>query len=271
MASFNPLTELPDKVDELMHSLLPLDVFGTAHDPKIMPADIKLSTHVIGWFIAVVVFLVVMFAWKKRYSVIPRGKFVNMIDFVWEFIRVNVVEGIIGHDARVHLPFISTIFFFLLVNNLLGLIPGAKPGTGVISGTFAASVSVFIYFNYAGIKAKGGWKYIKGIVPHGVPAFIAPVIFVIEIASMCLRPVTQALRLFANIYAGHIILGIFAILTEIFAVGITHGAYVWGLTTPLWFALLFALYILELMVAFVQAYVFTMLTAVYVDSATSSH
>lgn len=262
---------LDASVEHLLHSLNPLNVFGTVNDPKVMLKDVVLSTHVVGWIIAFIVTLLIMFAWKKRYTMVPKGKFVNAIDFIWEFIRKNVVEGIISHDARQHVPFISSIFFFLLVNNLLGLIPGAKPGTGAISGTLAASILVFGYFNYAGMKAKGGWTYIKGIVPHGVPGFIAPVIFVIEVVSMCLRPITQALRLFANIYAGHIILGIFAILTEIFAMAIIAGDFAWGMTTPLWFVLLFALYILELLVAFVQAYVFTMLTAVYVDAATGSH
>jgi len=271
MEAYSPLDALPDAVDHLLHVLDPLSIFGTGYDPKLHPTQMTISTHLVGFIVTTVVFLLIMFAWKKRYSVIPKGRFVNMIDFLWEFVRVNIVEGIIHHDARKYLPFVSTIFMFILIANMMSLIPGAKPATGVISGTFALSFTVYIYFNYVGIKAKGGMAYLKSIVPAGVPGFVAPIIWVIEVVSMAIRPVTQALRLFASVYAGHIILGIFALLTEIFAMGILKGAYVWGLTTPLWFVLLIVLYLLEIMVGFIQAYVFALLTAVYIDGATSDH
>jgi F-type H+-transporting ATPase subunit a len=271
MEAYNPLDELPAKVSHLLHTLDPLSIFGTTHDPKLYPTQVTISTHLVGYIITVSLFLVLMFAWMKRYTIIPKGRFVNMLDFLWEFVRVNVVEGIIHHDPRKYLPFVSTMFFFIVFANLMSLIPGAKPATGAISGTLALSITVYLYFNWMGIKAKGGLQYLKSIVPHGVPGFVAPIIWIIEVVSMGIRPITQALRLFASVYAGHIILGIFAILTEIFAVGIIHGAYVWGLTTPLWFLLLIVLYMLELMVAFIQAYVFSLLTAVYIDGAISSH
>lgn len=94
----------------------------------------------------------------------------------------------------------------------------------------------------------------------------------IELVSLVLRPVTQALRLFANMYAGHIVLGIFAIMTELFFMAPFHGAGALNVVaSPIWLLLLFAMYALEVMVACIQAYVFTLLTAVYIDSATSSH
>jgi len=268
---YNPLDHLPEAVDHLMHSLNPMSVFKPFEAGRINPGDITLTTHVVGYAVTITIFLLLMFAWKKRYSVVPRGRFVNALDFIWEFVRVNIVEMIIQHNPRKYLPFVSTIFLFILVSNLVGLIPGAKPGTGVISGTLALSVTVYLYVWFVGIKLKGGLGYLKSIVPAGVPGFVAPVILAIELVSMGLRPITQALRLFASIYAGHIILGIFAILTELFAMGILQGAYAWGLTTPLWFILLIVLYVLELMIAFIQAYVFSLLTAVYIDGATSSH
>ena len=271
MEAYEPLSDLPAGVEHLLHSLDPLSIFGTTADPKLYPTQMTISTHLVGFIITVIIFLLIMLAWAKRYSVVPTGRFVNVLDFIWEFVRVNIVEAIIKHNPRKYLPFVSTIFFFILIANLVSLIPGAKPATGVISGTLALSVTVFIYFNYVGIKAKGGLGYLKSIVPAGVPGFVAPIIWVIEVVSMSLRPITQALRLFASIYAGHIILGIFALLTELFAVGILRGAYIWGLTTPLWFILLIVLYMLELMIAFIQAYVFTLLTAVYIDAATGSH
>jgi F-type H+-transporting ATPase subunit a len=271
MEPYNPLVELPGKVEHLLHVLLPQNVFKPYTAPRIGLLEFALSANTVGYVITAIAFLLIMFAWAKRYTVVPRGRFVNILDLVWEFVRVNIVEGIIQHNPRRYLPFVSTIFFFVLISNLMSLIPGAKPATGVISGTLSMSFTVYLYFNYVGIKAKGGWGYLKSIVPAGVPGFVAPIIWAIEVISMALRPITQALRLFASVYAGHIILGIFAILTEIFAVGIMKGAYVWGLTTPLWFILLVVLYVLELMVAFIQAYVFSLLTAVYIDGSTSAH
>ncbi|MCL2491507.1 MAG: F0F1 ATP synthase subunit A [Coriobacteriia bacterium] len=271
MEAYNPLTELPAKVDHLLHALNPLSIFGTYDSPKVMPTDMTISANLVGYIITSIIFILIMFAWMKRYSVVPHGRFVNALDFIWEFVRVNIVENIIQHNPRRYLPFVSTIFLFVLISNLVSLIPGAKPATGVISGTLSMSFTVYLYFNYVGIKDKGGLGYLKSIVPAGVPGFVAPIIMAIEIVSMALRPITQALRLFASVYAGHIILGIFAILTEIFAMGILRGAYVWGLTTPLWFLLLVVLYVLEIMIAFIQAYVFSLLTAVYIDNATSSH
>ncbi|MCL2819131.1 MAG: F0F1 ATP synthase subunit A [Actinomycetia bacterium] len=236
-----------------------------------MPTDVTISTNLVGYILTAVAFFLIMLAWSKRYTVVPHGRFVNIFDFIFEFVRTNIVESIIHTNPRKYLPFVATIFFFVLISNLFSLIPGAKPATGVISGTLSMSFTVYLYFNYVGIKEKGGLGYLKSIVPAGVPGFVAPIIMAIEIISMALRPITQALRLFASVYAGHIILGIFAILTEIFAMGILRGAYVWGLTTPLWFLLLVVLYVLEIMVAAIQAYVFSLLTAVYIESATSSH
>jgi F-type H+-transporting ATPase subunit a len=206
MEAYNPLDALPDKVDHLLHTLNPLSVFGTANTDKVSPLQVTVSTHLVGYIVTVTVFLLVMFMWQKRYSIVPRGAFVNALDFLWEFVRVNIVEGIIHHDARKYLPFVSSIFFFILISNLMSLIPGAKPATGVISGTLALSVTVYLYFNYVGIKAKGGLAYLKSIVPNGVPGFVAPIIWIIEVISMGIRPVTQALRLFASVYACHIIL-----------------------------------------------------------------
>ncbi|MCL2024653.1 MAG: F0F1 ATP synthase subunit A [Coriobacteriia bacterium] len=271
MEAYDPLSNFAYEISKLLHVQGPVSIFGPYSADWTTPLEFTITGHLFWWIISVTIFLLVMFAWKKRASIVPRGRFVNAMDFLWEFIRKGVVETIISHNARQHLPFISTIFFLLLVNNYVGVFPSAKAPNGVISGTLAMSVTVFIYFNYAGIKAKGGLAYFKGIVPHGVPVFVAPIIFIIEVVSFCLRPITQALRLFAAVYAGHILLGIFALLTSLFVTGIFQGAYVWGLTVPLWFVLLIAIYVLEFLVLAIQAYVFTMLTAVYIDGATSDH
>lgn len=272
-AGLSPLEQLVPSVEHLIKTLDPLAVTGSAaHPVKLGWNEVALSTYTVFFFIAIALTLVVVFAAKKRMAIVPKGRFVNAFEVLVEFVRKNIIDGCIHHHGERYVPFIATVFFFVLVNNLLGLIPGSKPGTGTISGTFALSLSVFVYFTIQGIKEKGGLGYLKGIVPHGLPSWVVPLIFVIELVSLVLRPVTQALRLFANMYAGHIVLGIFAIMTELFFMAPFHGAGALNVVaSPIWLLLLFAMYALEVMVACIQAYVFTLLTAVYIDSATSSH
>jgi F-type H+-transporting ATPase subunit a len=122
--------------------------------------------------------------------------------------------------------------------------------------------------------------YLVGLVPHGVPALLWPVIWVIEVISLLIRPFTLSIRLFANMYAGHIVLGIFSILTSIaveqIIAGLLHGggvgeAAVGGISAIAWMALLTALYVLEIVVAVLQAYIFTLLTTVYISLAVHEH
>lgn len=272
-AGASPIEQLVPKVEHLIKTLDPLSIMGSKVNPvKLMWNDIAVSTYTVFFFIALILTLVLVFAAKKRIALVPKGRFINAFEVLVEFVRNNIVKGCIHHNAERYVPFIATIFFFVLVNNLIGLIPGSKPGTGTIAGTLAIALTVFVYFTAAGVKAKGGFGYLKGIVPHGLPVAIVPLIFVIEFVSMLLRPVTQALRLFANMYAGHIVLGIFAIMTELFFMAPFHGeGALNALASPIWMVLLIAMYALEVAVAFIQAYVFTLLTAVYIDSATSEH
>ena len=129
------------------------------------------------------------------------------------------------------------------------------------------------------MQKKGVGGYIKGIVPHGVPGVLWPVIWVIEVISMLVRPFTLSIRLFANMYAGHIVLGIFSILTSIAVEQIIHGIRgagvmdiaVGGIGMFAWMLLLTALYVLEIGVAILQAYIFTLLTTVYISLAVAEH
>lgn len=272
-SGFSPLEELVPSVEHLIKSLDPLAVNSNIHDPhKMGLMQPAISQYTFFFFVALALTVTIVFAAKKRMALVPKGRFINAFEMGFDFVRKNIVEGCIHHHSERYVPFIATVFFFVLINNFLGLIPGLKPGTGTIAGTFALSISIFVYFTFLGIKEKGGLGYLKGLVPSGLPSWIVPFIFVIEFISMVLKPITQALRLFANMYAGHMVLGIFAILTELFFVAPFEGGSVLNVAaSPIWLLLLFAMYALELMVAAIQAYVFTLLTAVYINSATSGH
>lgn len=273
----NPFEALPASLEHLLDSLAPLSIAGAkAGTPeRVGVMDPSLTTYTLWFLIAAALIVVIVMVFKKKQQeggLVPRGRFVNAMEMLFEFVRKDIVDGAISHGGRKHLPFIATVFFFVLLNNFLGLVPGFKAGTGVIAGTAAISIIVFIYFNYWGIKEKGGLKYLIGLAPSGLPKAIFPIVWLIELVSLFLRPITQALRLFANMYAGHVMLGIFATLTELFIRSAIHNvAPLTSLPGLVWLLLLTVLYLLEILVAAIQAYVFALLTAVYIDSATSAH
>lgn len=180
--------------------------------------------------------------------------------------------GILGKDSwRRHLPFLGTLFMFIVVNNIIGIIPGMKPGTGTISTTAALALVVFIYFVRVGMKNHGVWGYIKSLAPKGVMFPLNILIWVIELISTLLRPITLAVRLFCNMFAGHIVLGSFALMVSLFAeplIAQLTAANVLGAIPSLVFgAILFVIYAIEIFVGVIQAYVFTVLTAVYIQGA----
>lgn len=272
-AAASPLDQLLPAVNHLIDALNPVNVItgSGAHPVKMGIFEPGLSTYMVFFLIALALTVALVFWAKSKMSLVPKGRAINAFEFIVEFVKNNIVGGIIHHNSAKYVPFVATVFIFVLINNILGLIPGSKPGTGTISGTIAIALIVFVYFTIVGMKEKGVGGYIVGLVPAGLPKAIVPLVWVIEFVSMLMRPVTQALRLFANMYAGHIVMGIFASLTSLFFQAMLQGQFLSGLASPVWLVILIAIYALELMVAVIQAYVFALLTAVYIDSATSSH
>ena len=252
--------------------------FLKTHD--VVVAGVSTTTYIIFLAIAIVLLMIIMFAARSQAALIPKGRFYNLIELLVEFVRNDIAVANIGPTGAKYFPFLGTVFFFVLVNNLLGTVPGFKPGTGTMGVTVALALIAFVMFNLAGMQKRGVGGYIKGLVPHGVPGVLWPVIWVIEVISLLIRPFTLSIRLFANMYAGHIVLGIFSILTSIAAEqiigGLLHGegagmVAIGGISAIAWMLLLTALYLLEIGVALLQAYIFTLLTTVYVSLAVSEH
>lgn len=257
--------KLGGEIDHLINSLISQPIAGSN--------NFGVTQYTFWMLIAIIVLFAVIFGAIKRQQLVPQGRFVNGFEMVFEFVRNEVVDGVIGPEGRKHLPFIMSVFFFILINNLIGLIPGAKPGTGTIGVTLALALCSFIYFLYFGVKKHGAFGYLKTFSPKGVVFPINIVVWVIELFSTAIRLVTLAVRLFANLFAGHVVLGVFAILTSLF-VGqaieqMTLAATAGALSSILWIALLIVLYLVEVVVASIQAYVFTVLSAVYIQIAIS--
>ena len=256
----NPLETLANEVPHLQHSFDSAFVFG------------PVTQYVFWMAICLALTLIVVLVAGRKLKLVPHNKFVNMVEYGYEFVRKDMGENAIGHGYQKHIPFLATLFFFILISNVVGLIPGCKTPTGTISVTWALALISFVYFNYYGIKARGGLGYLKSIAPSGLPKVMVPVIWFFEFISLVLRALTLAVRLYGNMFAGHMVLGIFALATSIFVQSaIATGNVLFGLPPIGWMALLIAMYALECLVAFLQAYVFTTLSAVYINLATSSH
>ena len=195
--------KLPGEINHLVSSFSSIPVVG-----DLMHGVTQYSFWLI---VSSIVLLVIMFAFAKRVAVVPHGRFANAIEFVIEYLENDVGIGILGKESwRRHLPFLGTLFMFIVVNNIIGIIPGMKPGTGTISTTAALALVAFVYFVWVGMKNHGVWGYIKSLAPKGVMFPLNILIWVIEVISTLLRPITLAVRLFCNMFAGHIVLGSFA-------------------------------------------------------------
>ncbi len=259
----NPLDGLSAEVDHLLSSLAGQSMWG----------EITTYTPFILLIIALV--LVIVFVAKRQLSLVPKNRFVGVVEFFVDFTSNDIGKGMLGAAAKKHLPFLLTLFIFILIANLVGIIPGSKAATGTMSVTLALALISFIYFTYWGIKHHGLGKYIVSYAPHGVIAPLAAFIWLLEFFSMFLRLLTLSVRLFANVFAGHILLGVIAILTTLCITPLIQAISLESIgfagISLLWLILLTVLYALEIFVAVVQAYVFTLLSSVYVMLSTTEH
>ena len=193
---------------------------------------------------------------RKR-ALVP-GRLQSMAELMYEFVA-GLVRDNVGSAGRAYFPFIFSLFMFILFCNTIGLIPYTFTVTSHIIVTFALAIVVFIGVTIVGI-AKHGMQWFSYFFPPGAPIYMAPLLVPIEVLSYLARPVTLALRLFANMMAGHTMLKVFA--GFVIALGVAGVA-------PL--AILIALYMLELIVAVLQAFVFAILTCLYLHDALHLH
>lgn len=193
----------------------------------------------------------------RRRALVP-GRWQSLAEISYEFVA-NMIRDNVGQEGRKYFPFIFTLFMFVLFGNLLGMIPYSFTYTSHIVVTFALAAMVFIGVTIIGFK-KHGLRFLGFLMPAGVPVFMAPLIIPIEILSYFTRPVSLSLRLFANMTAGHTMLKVFAGFVGLLGVlGVVPLLLVAALTG------------LELIIAFLQAYVFTILTCVYLNDALHMH
>ncbi|MFH1619017.1 MAG: F0F1 ATP synthase subunit A [bacterium] len=191
------------------------------------------------------------------------------VETVALFIRDEMVIPSLGREGARFTSYFCSLFFFILVCNLLGLVPFGATATGNISVTAGMAFTTFLLINFAGIKEQGLVNYLQHMVPKGVPGWLAPFIFLLEFLSMLTKIFALCIRLFANMISGHIV--ILSFMGLIFIFGQVHPLLGLGLTAPLAVTMILFVSLLEIFVAFLQAYIFTLLTAMFTGAAMHPH
>jgi F-type H+-transporting ATPase subunit a len=189
------------------------------------------------------------------------GRIQSMAELSYEFVA-NTIRSTAGKEGMKFFPLVFSLFMFICISNVIGIIPYAFTVSSHIIVTAALALLVFLTVLVYGFY-KNGLKFFKLFVPSGVPIYILPLVVFIEIFSFFLRPISHSVRLFANMLAGHIALKVFASFIPVLA-GIGIAGY-FGAVLPL--GMVIALTALELLVAFLQAYVFAILTCIYLNDA----
>ncbi|MFQ5863717.1 MAG: F0F1 ATP synthase subunit A [bacterium] len=239
--------------DFIMHHItdsdvIPIHLFGF---------DLSITKHIIMMWIASGL-LIVTFSWLfRKPKLVPHG-LANFFEFLVSYLEEDVMRPYLGSHSRKYAPYLLTAFFFILTCNLLGLVPFGFTATGNISVTAALALLTFFMVQISGIKSHGFVGYFKGLIPPGLPFFVLPIMIPVEFIGMMTKHFALAIRLFANMTAGHVV--IFALLGLIFTF---KNWFVGGITLG---GILFVS-LLEILIALIQAYIFTILSSVFIGMA----
>lgn len=255
-------------VPELRHGkIVAVDAAGN-YNPNAKFYDLSITKNVANLLISVLVILWMFLALAKKYArrgvdKAPTG-FQNFLEMVIVFVRDEVARPNIGRKFMKFMPLLLTMFFFIWINNMLGLIPGGANFTGNIAVTGALALVTFIVMLFS--ANKHFWGHLFN--PPGVPMGINVLLVIIEVLSLFIKPIALMIRLFANILAGHIIL--LSVISMIFIFGAMNAVAGWGFA-PVSIAFSIFMYFLEFLVAAIQAFIFTNLTAVFIGQSVEEH
>jgi F-type H+-transporting ATPase subunit a len=232
-----------------LHDWIPISLGGL---------DISINKAVVMMWVVVSIVTVLMVMAGSSRKLVP-GKLQSMAEMMVDFIRAIILDTI-GKEGMRFFPLIATLFLFILFCNLIGLIPGSYTVTSQIIVTAVFACSVYVLSLVIGFFLHGV-KFLGILVPPGTPGWLVPLMIPIELMSQLARPISLAVRLFANMTAGHVLLGV------LFGRAISGGLLIGWLP----FAFTVAINVLEVGIAFIQAYIFTILTCVYIGDAFHLH
>lgn len=230
------------------HVLIPL---------KIGNLDVSITNAVLMMWIACLLVFLTLYLAGRAGRLVPRG-LQNLMESMVDYLRTNLIYETIGEKGMAWFPFIATLFFFILYCNLLGLIPKGFTATSNINVTASLAIVVFLCTQGAGIYKHGLLGYLRKFVPKGIPLWIIPLMVPIEIISQFAKPFSLAVRLFANMTAGHLVILVFLSMIIMFKSVII---------TPLPLAMAVVMMAFEIFVALIQAFIFSILASMYIAEA----
>lgn len=234
------------------------------HDPSVEVYDFSLTRNVVQMLLAAILLIIIMTTIARKYAnqgsaKAPSG-LQNAVETVITFVRDDVAKPNLHHKYQRYMPLLLTIFFFILINNLMGLIPGSANVTGNLAMTAMLALISFIVIIFSTNRHFWGHVFWYPGVPLGVKFIMLPV----ELMGILTKPFALMIRLFANMIAGHVIIMSFIILIFIFGAMSKSLGYA---TSPVFVGLAIFIYVIEVLVAFIQAYIFTTLTAVFIGQS----
>ncbi len=264
-------------IPQLRHSSEPI---ATIHfgfkplDDRIEPMELKITKFMVIELVAAVLLIVVFarLAGQLKRTGAAKGSWANALEAMIVFIRDQVARPAIGgHDADRFMPYLLTVFFFVVACNLFGMLPWAGSPTGALATTGAMALLTFVTVIVSGMAKLGPIGFWTGQVPHMelpfvLAIFLKPMIFGIEVLGLCIKHFILAVRLLANMFAGHMVLAV--IMAFIAA---SAASVAWYAVAPASVLGAVALSLLELFVAFLQAYIFTFLSALFIGMAVHPH
>lgn len=229
---------------------------------------LPITTHTVTMMAVSLILLAGLYLVSRRGRSVPARLMTVLTEEYVTFVRDEMVYPSMGKEGKGFLPYFCTLFLFILLTNLAGMIPNMKTATSNISVTGALALCSGGLILYAGLKYHGIIGFLKGFVPSGTPGWLVPLLFPLEVLSLIIKVCVLAIRLFANMLAGHMVLIVLLLL--IFIVGKLSVAAGAGSVIPAMGLEIFMTF-LELLVAFLQAYVFTLLTAIFAGSVIHTH
>lgn len=230
-------------------------------DLKIGETDISFTNSSLWMAITALVLIVFLVVGTQRRAMVP-GRWQSSVEYFYQVVA-DMVRDNVGSQGRPYFPFIFSLFMFILFGNLIGLIPYSFTFTSHLAVTFAMAAFIFIGVTIIGLITHG-LKFFSLFFPHGAPIVSAPVLIPIEIISYFSRPISLSVRLFANMTVGHVLL-------KVIGGGVVALGSFFVVPGLVPFAALVAITMLEVMIAVIQAYVFAILTCVYLNDALHLH
>jgi F-type H+-transporting ATPase subunit a len=241
-----------------------LPPFGTIHLPEIhvFGLDLSITKYTVYMWIAAALMLLIFLPMARKRGRVYTGIY-NLFEALIVYVRDEIVYTNIGReDGRPYVPFIATLFFFILFMNLLGLVPYGATATSNLAVTGVLALFSLIVIEASGVIANGPVKYVRSLMPQGVPIFLAPVMVPIEIIGHFAKPFALMIRLFANMTAGHVVI--------LSMLGLIFLLQSW-LVVPISIAFALFIFMLEILIAFIQAYIFATLTSVFIQLTRHPH